>query len=305
MNGCYKSNTTYYTGFGGGANLVFSTSMTRSGLSNNHYYLRNVTFIENCAQVGGGVYYYSYSGRSEEINTNSMIFDDCTLAQNKAHLGSAVAMTPNTFHKLTSGYKVMPTFKNCQFYRNNVSVKFSHSTYQTPQRIGGIGTIYSSLYNIHFEGFNIFYQNKGSAIYAVNGIVNFTNSNVSFVNNSGLNGGAVGLTGSSTMFMGPNTYEFINNLALYRGGAIYVLLIDAIDFISSRNCFIQYATTDDLNTLNKADITFIGNKAKSISTGHAIYATSLHPCQVIKNGSMYFFLNDDQQQIAMDGIFTA
>ena len=139
-----------------------------------------------------------------------------------------------------------------------------------------------------------FHSNTGSAIYSVNGIVNFANSSASFFNNTGIRGGAMGLIGSSIVILGPKRYEFLNNTALYLGGAIYTLLQDSIDFISSRSCFFQYHGTG-LNRKWNSNITFFGNRAKDKRAGHAIYATSIRPCQVVKetyvNQTEYILVN--------------
>ena len=281
-NGCYKHDHNE-TGFGGGANIAF-----KSGLANCHYLIKNVTFNNNCAELGGGIFYYSYRGRQETLNdTNSLLFDSCTFEQNRAHMGSAVAMTPYSFLKVSSGYTIIPTFQNCNFRYNKVFVKYAQS--QKTQRIGGIGTLYSSLYDISFKSVNSFESNFGTAIHSVNGIVNVVNSDMSFVNNSGIQGGAISLVGTSTLNVGRKNYEFINNTAINKGGAIHVLLMDSIDFISSRSCFIQYTGDDDSTTFSRdwnINMTFKGNRAIGLSAGHAIYATSLHPCQVVKNGSI-------------------
>ena len=90
------------------------------------------------------------------------------------------------------------------------------------------------------------------------------------------------------MIIGSHRYEFINNTASYQGGAVYAYLIDSTDFITSRSCFIQYRSENNTFSTNKwnASVTFIGNKAKDNMSGHAIYATTLHSCQVIISGQL-------------------
>ena len=311
-NGCGTvPSDKYSAGFGGGVHLAFSTP-NKYGITSSHYIVRNVMFIGNSAELGGGVHYSSYSERQEVINdTNSMLFDNCTFTKNGAHVGSAVAMTPDVFLRSSSGYRVIPTFRDCRFFQNKVFVKKHSKSLGTWQRISGIGTLYSSLCDIKLEGSNTFSSNKGSAIYTVNGIVEMVHSNMSFVNNSGFNGGALGLIGSSRMTVGANNfYQFINNSARYRGGAVYVLLTDSIDFICSRSCFIQYVPDNDTATFHmewNINFIFTGNKAKTGADGHSIYATSLLPCQVMREGSFnrpeYFFLNASDVFTAQGVIF--
>ena len=305
-NGCRKSHSEY-AHFGGGAYLSLQEV---SAIENCHIRLTRVEFVENCAQYGGGVYYYS--DRSEhslvsDSTKNSAVFDECCFHNNTAHIGSAVDMTPNIFQKLSSGYSIVPTFKNCEFLANNVFInhkKFNNSdpynctlyTTNTP----GLGTVRTSHQNIHFQGHNSFEGNWGTALYVVNAIVNFENSSASFVNNTGLQGGAIALVESASMIVGPQNYDFHNNSAYYQGGAIYVLLIDHFDIEISKSCFIQYADTacnktekDDVDSSNivcnnwKASINFTKNHVLRGKAGHTIYATSLYPCTVFNIGTKY------------------
>ena len=156
------------------------------------------------------------------------------------------------------------------------------------QIIPGAGTVYVSSYDVYFEGHTNFTKNNGSAIHAVNGLVNFQNSSATFTSNRALQGGALALIGSSIIIVGPNRhYEFTENLAVYKGGAIYVSQNDNVDFISTEICFIQ--CVDENNSIISWDwnttIIFNGNSAKDATAGHTIYATSLHPCLAIYNFS--------------------
>ena len=87
------------------------------------------------------------------------------------------------------------------------------------------------------------------------------------------------------MIVGPqNTYTFVNNSATHQGGAVFVEMIDNIDFTFSRSYFIQYVENNSVVLSNdwNTNITFIGNKVKYSVADHAIYATS---CQVAIDGS--------------------
>ena len=277
-NGCWQSKDSTY---GGGLGLKFSSmdlSGSESGVRDCHFRLKNVIFMENCALIGGGVYYFSYNGRHEsQSQSSSTEFDACQFEHNKGHVGSALAMIPDVFLKAHQGYRVVPTVRNCHFLNNTVFVKKSGS-----QSVPGIGTIYASLYDITFEGHNIFEHNNGTALYSVNGIIYFQESNSTFINNTGLNGGAVALLGFSKLILGQNSScEFINNRAMFLGGAIFVSQTDITDFLVSRSCFIQndnYNISDNMLTGWHANVIFNGNRAQNATAGHAIYATSLNSC---------------------------
>ena len=114
--------------FGGGADLNFDTVSDKPILDtiiNSQYLVRNVTFVNNCAIVGGGVYYFSDPGPID--SSNSIIFDNCSWQGNQGHLGSAFAMIPNYFLKLFKGYTTNPVFCDCLFLGNEVFSNHSHT----------------------------------------------------------------------------------------------------------------------------------------------------------------------------------
>ena len=278
-NGCSSETP---TGSGGGAHLNFNT-FTKQQLSFSQFRFINVNFTSNCAELGGGVYFFS-DHRDTNTELNTLIFDRCNFSRNRAHTGTAIDLTPNLFDRLANGFLLVPTIKDCHFLSNiNVRSINTETTF-------GTGTIYSSQYSITFTGECRFFNNSGTALYMVNGLADFSNGSVTFERNYGNRGGGMALIGLSSFLVGTEgSYSFVNNTAMDRGGAIYTLLIDNHDYTVSRSCFIQYVdsnNTDRVVPLSEweANITFVGNRAKS-GTGHAIFVTSLYPCQVVNNGS--------------------
>ena len=273
-NGCSSGNQ---TGHGGGAHLCFNTLNRQSIISYNKIYFANVTFSRNCAAIGGGVYFFS-GHRKTRNKLNSLIFVNCTFIENKAHIGTALVLTPDIFDRLTDGFLLVPNFTNCQFISNvHIQSKTAFST----------GTLYSSQYSIKFAGHTMFYNNSGTALYIVNAFANFSDGNATFLSNRGIRGGALAMIGKSSLLVGrKGSYSFIDNTAMDRGGAIYVLMSDRLDYTLSKSCFMdcirrKNSTISEWDTIN---ITFSGNRA-SAGKGHAIFATSLYPCQVINNGT--------------------
>ena len=273
-NGC--TDPTNATRIGGGAHLSYNLIKTLNG-TGSEYNFWNVSFIENCAELGGGVYFFSYRNT---FGDNSLLFDNCTFKRNRAHTGSAIDIAPSNFVKLSPGLTTVTVFRNCIFLENCV---FVNSDSHNAQRIAGVGTLYASLCDVKFEGKNYFESNIGTAVYIVIGVANFSDSSATFSNNRGIRGGAVALIGASAMIVGPEKeYKFVNNMAHYQGGAIFVQMINTHDFTVSRSCFIQYFDGKDFRATKywNNTITFVGNKAPM---GEAIFATSLHPCQAINN----------------------
>jgi hypothetical protein len=289
-NGCNSFAGNNMTASGGGISINFA-SKNSTFHSNNKFIIYNVTFVNNCALFGGGLYFYSEREVAmKEALRNTVEIEDCTFDGNHAHTGSAVDITPNVFQRfaLIKGTLTTPVFKNCMFINNSVRLNNGaekvHKTY-------GIGTLYVSLYNVKFEGNNTFKNNTGTAIHIVNGNIDMSQSSAYFYNNSGIQGGAIALIGQSSMIVGPNkSYYFVNNTAYVKGGGLYVQLDDNHDITASKSCFIGYRNSDG-HTITvpvsnwTATIEFKGNRALA-GTGHAIFATSLYPCQSINIGSL-------------------
>ena len=290
-NGCNPSNP---TASGGGIQVYFDTH-NRTNFHSNQFIIHNVTFIKNCAQFGGGLYFYS----DHEVNaqeSNTLNIEECSFEGNRAHTGSAVDITPNVFERLTSGILTTPVFKNCVFTSNTVVVNFEINRTQTTY---GIGTIYVSLYNVKFEGLNRFENNLGTAIHIVNGNIHASRSSIDFVSNYGIQGGAIALIGESSVVFGENrNYTFVNNTALDKGGAIYVEVVDNHDITASKTCFMQYY--DGYSYIPQQNwnstIFFAGNRAGAGGRGHTVFATTLYPCQIINFG--------DKENLRLESINT-
>ena len=286
-NGCNFSAESNMTASGGGISINFAS--WNSTFHSNGFIIHHVTFMSNCALFGGGLYFYSE--REFEGATNTVEIESCTFEGNHAHTGSAVDITPNVFQRssLIKGTLTIPVFKNCAFVNNSVQIN-NGAEKVSSQITYGIGTLYVSLYSVKFEGNNNFENNTGTAIHIVNGNIDMSQSSAYFFNNSGIQGGAIALIGQSSMIVGPNkTYHFVNNTAYVKGGGLYVQLDDNHDITASKSCFIQYRNSDGRTIVPvknwTATIQFKENRAIA-GKGHAIFATSLYPCQSINNGSL-------------------
>ena len=293
QNGCLEGDGGG-VGSGGGVQLSYRTGRAQNTNRDNTMQFHNVTFIANCALLGGGVYFFSSLQTDLSIN-NQLVFNNCTWEGNTANTGSAVDLTPDIFEHLDSGYPMVPVFKDCAFVRNTIEAFSGTST--DHRQHSGIGTLYSSLYDIKFVSSAKFLRNFGTAVHVVNAVADFTNSSALFDGNEGSEGGGVALIGTSSLLIGPNNYTFTNNVATARGGAIYSYLVDNHDFVVSRSCFLQYIEEVQASRIPttqigipsdqwKARVLFDGNRAGS-GQGHDIFTTSLLPCQVVRNNSEF------------------
>ena len=136
-----------------------------------------------------------------------------------SYMGSAIFLAPSIDRRISTGFSTLIKFSDCSFARNAVFDTKNLLLQINP----GAGTVYISSYHVVFNGNTNFTKNNGSALYVINGVVNFQNSGALFLNNTALQGGAIALIGSSVVIVGSQRrYEFVNNSATYKGGAICI-----------------------------------------------------------------------------------
>ena len=177
-------------GYGGGAHFMFDAELQESSIANCRYTIKNTNFTYNSAANGGGVYFYSSKqALGDSLIPNTILFDNCTFEHSVAYMGSAVLMALSILFRLSTGLAVAPVFRNSQFSSNTIRVY--HLYHHKSKGTYGFGTVYVSSYNVHFEGCNHFQNNWGTSLYVVNGVIDFQNSNATFSNNTGLQGGAL------------------------------------------------------------------------------------------------------------------
>ena len=271
QNGCVEG---LRTGSGGGVHFGYSFNTDETlEPKNNQFLIRNSTFRQNCAHLGGGL--TLFTSRSNQIETalsNNFLLDNCSWTGNIAYVGTAVDISPHVQDRTREGFLPTPLFKDCNFTNNHLTFEQEdfHQSF-------GSGTLFSSLFNIDFVGRVYFENNTGSAFVIVNAIANFSLCDAVFVGNTGVQGGAVSMIGVSALLIGPGrVYNFTRNRATDRGGAIYNYMIDDHDFAASRSCFLYYSDLRTNITEWNVSLYFIDNTAGTY--GHSIFSSSVLSC---------------------------
>ena len=294
-NGCQEGQR---SGTGGGALFGYMYKYNRRDLVNGNDNIINITdviFRENCAErSGGGTTFYSSYSKSRKLN-NTIVFSNCSWIANKARVGAAIDVSPQIADRLSGGQLPPIELTDCEFIDNRVTFK----TQDIHQEFG-IGTFYSSLLDIKFRSSVKFLNNSGSAFIIVNGVADFRFCDAEFTNNTGVQGGAIALIGTSSIVIGQDyncTMNFTQNNASDSGGAIYSFLVDEHDITMSQNCFIHYFPVySEVSNWNTSFI-FKGNLANNY--GHSIYATSLLPCRMHSN-QMQTFITSSEKFVYLD-----
>ena len=256
--------------------------------NNNSIYFEGCEFVLNRAGFGGGTCIYATRSRDADVIVpNHIEFVNCLWVNNTASIGSAVDITPHIWDVLHVGQLITtPVFRDCTFSGNRVLSKYgytNHSSWFT-YRLGK-GAFAATDFSVNFSRRIIFNDNDGSSLYLVSTIVYFeSGTEASFSHNNGLDGGAISLVGLSCIQISDNShFNFNNNSAKSKGGAIFFNSIDYHDFISSRSCFLQYygmhKKPENVTFVFKNNTSGTLREDRSMSSeGNSIYATSIQPC---------------------------
>ena len=276
-NNCIDS----YVGSGGGLTVVFmfyiQIQLPNMQPAKNSFSCSNCTLIRNNAYIGGGMSIFV----TKEVNNathNSIVFSHCKWTENSSPLGAAVYVSPGLWDYTVQGFTPVPLFFDCTFHLNSAFQQIPSLGSGLKVMSLGYGAVFISELHVLFEGRSYFSDNKGSAVYLSNSVLEFREGSVvTFYNNIAHNGGAITMHGSSIININNgSTFNFTKNTAYSTGGAIYT---DVTADIQStyRNCFIQSTSRDNFKT--NSTFIFEGNYAKQ--NGHSIFATTFRPCKIM------------------------
>ena len=270
---------------GGGLAIGIFYSGTYSR-QNNSIQILSCGFVSNHANNGGAVTVYATQHNSLARISNSVEFNNCTWENNTAIIGAAVDLSSHIWME-EKGFLPTMKFTNCEFTRNYIQ-NDEHQQDGYTYHNKGKGIFYSTGYEVEFSGNLTFQNNAGSGLYLVSSIANFCpESNANFVGNEGFAGGALSLVGFSVINFGDNsTFEFADNIAKDRGGAIFTVTINKKDLIDTQTCFIQYTGNHSKVPDRRTTFRFTNNSAgvygRNVEVeghyGHSVFASSLKPC---------------------------
>ena len=270
----------------GGTLHVFSNNnlhLIENTLQNNFAYYEGVALyvsqstvrftdnilISNTAQSGGGAVFCSH-------NSTLVIYGNHTLQNNTSQYGGGIAALDC---QIVLGGELL-------LFESN-KANFGGGLYTDQSRVSGIAT---------FSGNSAIVD--GGGIYASRTEIHF--KECGFVGNSAQNGGGLLLTEDSRLYLQPNTtINFINNLALQKGGAIKVEMNNPLSYCvevscgvsSGSDCFFQIETPRqyDINTISELNISGIPelhsvmvyfNNNTAFEAGAALYGGSVSNCSL-------------------------
>ena len=192
----------------------------------------NITITNSCftdTSIGVGMLIDTFSPNFELLSLNILIFN-CTVVRNSAS-GIYLDRTLDERSLMTITIRETTVQYN-SFLPNSDAAIF---IYRTPTFIDNV--IVSDNYN--------------TGLLLLDAEVTICGSNNVFINNSGFNGGGIGLFHSDMIIKRNTNILFADNNARKKGGAIYI----------ERVCGVQISDNQENNTLNNITLTFVNNTA--------------------------------------------
>ena len=258
-------------GTGGGGMRIGYVFFGNLHVHDNRMVFDGCDFCGNSAYWGGGVSYYVAREQLVTSATNTLCFKNCQWYYNKGRLGAAIDLS--AWHPVSSGL-----LSPVNFTDTTISLHQNLSNLQSPGTIVGLGAMYTDSIPIVFNGYANFTFNEHTALAAISTSIEFNkSSHAHFYHNSGRDGGAFALFGSSFI----RTYDetvlsFVNNSARQKGGAIYSEIAGDHELISSRNCFIRFEDIVVSPQNWTSEFVFTNNTAHD--KPNSIFTTTILPC---------------------------
>ncbi|KAL5497441.1 hypothetical protein EMCRGX_G013914 [Ephydatia muelleri] len=290
---CTFQNNTAPTGGGGGVSFHPSTGGDVS--------ISHSSFQNNIATIGGGVERLLFL----EIGGGDTGITNCTFQNNSAiDAGGAVFSWVGVLSDTVKSSNDMElngkadTEPFGHLILQGVMVKDNLCSCNDYDEVRG-GAIYFNgmkvdIFGSTFTGSQFSSNSPLGAIQGTNGFLNL-HGNITFSNNTGVNGGAISLSNNVPLFFYEGcAVEFSRNAATGFGGALYNAGDkDKVIKTSSKWSKCTISLSKDCDSFNTCDfhtnmfsITFVDNHAQQ--GGHSVYATPIYNCNncigVLKTG---------------------
>ena len=256
----------------------------------------NSRFANNGVESSGTTctIYSNYFFPPNDVNeVVKVYFDQCHFKYNRAYVGAAILIYEYKISGFNIGIQV--SIKDTEFVNNEIVTADPDATITISQSAGIVDI---RNVNLTLHGNCSFIDNAGTALRAESSLVG-VNGNITFLRNTGINGGALHLVSYAYLIMNRNSsVYFIDNQARIGGGAIYVNENGLNSYLIGGfvDCFIHFAydnfiiceSCSDLNDF-RVYIKFSGNIAPS---GSMVWGSSLATCP----WAVSLLLNNSQNQ---------
>ncbi len=244
--------------------------------------VRNTSFVENSADIGGAVYFYF---TPQNVSDYSVVFDNVTFNGNRARVGTVIQVEtrPATFIQSNYNVKFLDITASDNVLLNDVV--------STALSEGSAAFVFNNIFNVTLSGRNhthgsLISSNVPGAFLVVGGNL-YLQGNVVFYNNTAQRGGAISLYDFSLLLIFEGSrITFSHNSAIQVGGAIHA---DSPGTGTSPTCTFQVIGPNRVYSVRDFDqldlsIQFINNTATD--GGNSLYVTPLYNCSSLPESSL-------------------
>ena len=224
--------------------------------------ITNCVFTNNAAQIGGAVFIF------DSFALSRVIIDQTTLQNNSAPIGAAIYAADFRNGNGSATYSII---------LSDLLVQENHClSCKEQQEVTGAAIYYTEvsdviLYSYSGKGSQFVGNSPEGAIQGLGGGLHVY-GNIMFRNNTGENGGALGLLNNAHIYFHSNcNILFYENTASTYGGALYIQGDPNIPKSILIECAMHFVDSQE-----NYSIIFEGNKA--YLSGQSIYATPIYNC---------------------------
>ena len=195
-------------------------------------------FVGNNAVLGGAMNILFLNMDNDYGTVARISVENCLFKDNIGSPGSALYI--NQIRPLRNVLLARFVLKNCSFENNRYPVSAIPNSVQEFELDLLNAVQLKSVQDVSIVDCR-FVDNLGTAIYSYGSVLRLS-GDVDFIRNNGVNGGGLSLHSSSVVLLTPNTtVSFIDNLAQFRGGGVFV---SGDNYRSPSLCFWQFELMD-------------------------------------------------------------
>ena len=239
--------------------------------------ITNCVFLNNTSFGSSGISILSFG----EDHTMIICLRNTSFTNNRGYTSLALIV----LQRETNPAAFNITIENCTFFNNGLSIY--EDVYESDQINYFRYVAVIVLHNIKqaaFVGYCLFEKNKGSSIFLYSSTASF-NGTFEFIKNKATTGAGLGVYGISYVLLHEGTnISFINNIAVWRGGAVYVEDIQSVPSSLAIICFFQYfsprGNLDELGYIN-VHVYFVNNSAGE--AGNSVFGSYFYKCSWLPN----------------------
>ena len=291
LAGCrFVNNKAQFSGGGIRLGMILSRDSYNTHQCCNNVLLKVVEFINNTAYWGGGLSIYNNPTRAPYFSLD--IIRSAWHNNMALNSAAAVGLTKWESEVIANASTMIAIFCNCSFNENRLKIPVGNHS-----RLYGFGAVYTEGIPLKFCGNTLFYQNYESAVYISSTSVGFQD-NVHFLENVGLLGGSLYLTGTAWIILYKGVAILFKGNAVFQyGGALYYTFPPSLSLNDSNSCFLTYVDPSRVHESIpleswQVNITFTNNSATQ--AGDAVYVSNPRECTWEQGGNPFNVSREDK-----------